>query len=154
MGKTTKYILISLGALIVLLIILKVAGVIGGPDQTQVATEKAAARDIIETVTASGKIKPRLEVKITAEVSGEIVELPVKEGDVVKKGQLLCKIRPDILKSGYDRSVASYNAQKAAVENSNQMLKQAQATYDNQASIYKRDKILYDKKVLTTAEFE
>jgi HlyD family secretion protein len=154
MGKTTKYILITLGALILLLIILKVAGVIGGPDKTQVATEKAAERNITETVTASGKIKPHLEVKITAEVSGEIVELPIKEGDVVKKGQLLCKIRPDVLKSGFERAVASYNSQKASVGNSKQMLAQAQATYDNQASIYKRDKELLDNKVLTVAEFE
>jgi HlyD family secretion protein len=154
MGKTTKYILIALGALVVLLIVLKITGVLGGPQKTQVATEKTAVRDIVETVTASGKIKPHLEVKITAEVSGEIVELPVKEGDVVKKGQLLCKIRPDILKSGYERSVASYNAQKASVGNSKQMLAQAQATYDNQESIYKRDKELFDNKVLTAAEFD
>src|ERR1700743_38488 len=106
MGKTTKYILISLGALILLLIILKAVGVLGGPAKTQVAPEKAPVRDITETVTASGKIKPHLEVKITAEVSGEIVDLPVKEGDVVKKGQLLCKIMPDVLKSGLDAGVA------------------------------------------------
>jgi HlyD family secretion protein len=95
-----------------------------------------------------------VEVKISPEVSGEVVELPIKEGDVVKKGQLLCKIRPDILKSGYDRAVASYNTQKASIGNSSQMLKQAQATFDNQASIYKRDKALYENKVITTAEFE
>jgi HlyD family secretion protein len=154
MGKTTKYILITLGVFILLLIVLKVAGVIGGTSKTQVATEKATEREITETVTASGKIKPHLEVKITAEVSGEIVELPVKEGDVVKKGQLLCKIRPDILKSGFERAVASYNSQKATVGNSKQMLAQAQATYDNQASIYQRDKALLDNKVLTVAEFE
>lgn len=154
MGKTTKYILITLGALILLLIVLKVAGVIGGPGKTQVATEKATEREITETVTASGKIKPHLEVKITAEVSGEIVDLPVKEGDVVKKGQLLCKIRPDILKSGYERAVASYNSQKASVGNSRQMLAQAQATFENQQAIYKRDKALLDNKVLTVAEFD
>lgn len=154
MGKTTKYILITLGILIVVVVILALTGVLGGPGKTQVATVAAAARDITETVTASGKIKPHLEVKITAEVSGEIVELPVKEGDVVKKGQLLCKIRPDVLKSGLERAVASYNSQKASIGNSKQMLAQAQATLDNQASIYKRDKELYDNKVLTTAEFE
>ena len=154
MGKTTKYILIGLGALIVLLIILKVTGVIGKPPITQVATEKAIIRSIDEAVSASGKIKPHVEVKISPEVSGEVVELPIKEGDVVKKGQLLCKIRPDILKSELDKAVASYNTQKASIGNSNQMLKQAQATYDNQASIYKRDKALYENKVLTTAEFE
>lgn len=154
MKKTTKYILISLGALIVIIVLLKVTGVIGGVQKTQVATDKAAERDITETVTANGKVKPHLEVKITAEVSGEIVELPVKEGDVVKKGQLLCKIRPDVLKSEYERSVASYNTQKATLGNAKQMLAQSQATYDNQESIYKRDVDLYKNKVITTAEFE
>jgi len=154
MGKTTKYILITLGVFILLIIVLKVTGVIGGSGKTQVATEKATEREITETVTASGKIKPHLEVKITAEVSGEIVELPIKEGDVVKKGQLLCKIRPDVLKSGFDRAVASYNSQKASVGNSKQMLAQAQATFENQQSIYNRDKALLDNKVLTVAEFE
>ena len=154
MGKTTKYILITVGVVIVLLVIGKVTGLLGGPSKTQVATEKVAVRDIVETVTASGKIKPHLEVKITAEVSGEIVELPVKEGDVVKKGQLLCKIRPDALKSAFERNVASYNTQKASVGNSKQLLAQAQATYDNQANIYKRDQTLFDNKVLTAAEFD
>jgi len=154
MGKTTKYILIGLGVLIVLLIIAKATGMIGKPALTQVATEKAETREINETVSASGKIKPHVEVKISPEVSGEVVELPIKEGDVVKKGQLLCKIRPDILKSGYDRAIASYNTQKASVGNSSQMLKQAEATYANQAGIYKRSKELFDKKVLTISEFE
>jgi HlyD family secretion protein len=154
MGKTTKYILISIGVLIVLLILGKATGVIGKPDVIQVATEKAAVREINETVSASGKIKPHVEVKISPEVSGEVVELPIKEGDVVKKGQLLCKIRPDILKSELDRAEAANNTQKASIGNSKQMLKQAQATFDNQESIYKRDKALYENKVLTTAEFE
>jgi HlyD family secretion protein len=154
MGKTTKYILISLGALIVLIVQLKVTGIVGKPKVTQVATEKASVREINETVTASGKIKPHLEVKISPEVSGEVVELPIKEGDVVKKGQLLCKIRPDILKSELDRAEAANNTQKASIGNSKQMLAQSQATFDNQASIYKRDKALYDNKVITTAEFE
>jgi HlyD family secretion protein len=154
MGKTTKYILIGLGVLIVLLIIGKVTGIIGKPQLTQVAVEKAESRDVNETVSASGKIKPHIEVKISPEVSGEVVELPIKEGDVVKKGQLLCRIRPDILQSGYDRAVASYNTQKASVGNSSQMLKQSEATFVNQESIYKRSKELFDKKVLTVAEFE
>ena len=154
MGKTTKYILIALSAVVILLIIGKVTGIIGKPELTKVATEKAAVRQIEETVSASGKIKAHLEVKISPEVSGEVVELPIKEGDVVKKGQLLCRIRPDILKSDYDRAVASYNTQKASVGNSGQMLKQAEATYNNQEAIYKRDKVLYDNKVLTAAEFD
>ncbi|MFD0794758.1 efflux RND transporter periplasmic adaptor subunit [Mucilaginibacter litoreus] len=154
MGKTTKYILIGLAVLIAFLIIGKVTGIIGKPQLTQVAVEKAESRDINETVSASGKIKPHIEVKISPEVSGEVVDLPIKEGDVVKKGQLLCRIRPDILKSGYERAVASYNTQRASVGNSAQMLKQSEATFANQESIYKRSKELYNKKVLTTAEFE
>jgi len=154
MGKTTKYILISLAVLIVLIVLAKVTGIIGKPALTQVATEKATVREINETVSASGKIKPHVEVKISPEVSGEVVELPIKEGDVVKKGQVLCKIRPDILKSELDRAEAANNTQKATIGNSNQMLKQAEATYENQASIYKRDKGLYENKVLTAAEFE
>src|ERR1700753_901470 len=142
MTKTTKYILIAAGALVVLYIAGKATGVIGKPPKTQVATDKAAVRTINETVSASGKIKAHVEVKISPEVSGEVVELPVKEGEVVKKGQLLCRIRPDILQSEYDRTQAAYNTQKASVENANQMLLQSQATYDNQLNIYNRDKIL------------
>jgi len=151
MGKTTKYILIALGVVVVLLIIWKATS---KPPKTQVATEKAAVRSINESVSASGKIKAHVEVKISPEVSGEVVDLPIKEGDVVKKGQLLCRIRPDILKSDFDRTQAAYNTQKASVGNSKQMLIQAQATFDNQESIYKRDKVLFDNKVLTAAEFE
>lgn len=154
MGKTTKIILIVVGAIVLLLIIGKVTGIIGKPAKIQVATDKASTRDITESVSASGKIKAHVEVKISPEVSGEVVELPVKEGDVVKKGQLICRIRPDILQSGYDRTVASYNTQKASVGNSKQMLKQAEATFANQANIYKRSKDLYDKKVLTASEFD
>ncbi|SDF35799.1 HlyD family secretion protein [Mucilaginibacter pineti] len=154
MGKTTKYILIALGVIVVLLIIGKATGIIGKPALTQVAVEKADVRVINETVSASGKIKPHIEVKISPEVSGEVVELPIKEGDVVKKGQLLCKIRPDILKSGYDRAIASYNTQKASVGNSGQMLKQAEATFTNQTGIFKRSQELYKNKVLTISEFE
>jgi len=151
MGKTTKYILIALGAVVVLLIVWKATS---KPPKTQVATEKAAVRTVNETVSASGKIKAHVEVKISPEVSGEVVELPVKEGDVVKKGQLLCRIRPDILKSDFERSVAAYNSQKASVGNTTQMLKQAEAVYTNQEAIYKRDKILFENKVLTAAEFD
>ena len=154
MGKTTKYILITLVAVIVLLGVLKAAGIIGKPAKTQVATEKADKRNIIETVSASGKIKPTIEVKISSEVSGEIVELPIKEGDIIRKGQLLCKVRPDILKSGYERAVASYNSQKASVGNASEMLNQAKANFANSEAKYKRSKELFSKKVLSASEFD
>jgi len=151
MGKTTKYILIALGIAIVIIVFLVLTS---KPTTTQIATDKAEVRNIVETVSASGKIKPEVEIKISSEVSGEIVELPIKEGDVVKKGQLLCKVRPDILKSGYDRAVASYNTQKASVGNATQMLAQAQANFENSQAKYNRSKELFDKKVLTAAEFD
>jgi len=154
MGKTTKYVLIILGALIVLLLIGKAMGIVGRPVREQVATERAEVRTIKETVSASGKVKPEIEVKISSEVSGEVVELPVKEGDIVKKGQLICRVRPDILKSGYERAVASYNSQKASVGNATQVLAQVQANFDNAESKYKRNKQLFDNKVITAAEFD
>ena len=102
-----KHILIALGVIVALVIGLKLAGVIGGEKTEKVTTEKAANKTVVETVTASGKIQPETEVKLSSEVSGEVVELKVKEGDIVKAGQLLCKVRPDVLQSGYERTVAT-----------------------------------------------
>lgn len=149
-----KHLLIGIGTLLLLLIVLKLAGVIGKEDIEKVTVEKVADRTIIETVTASGKIQPETEVKLSSEVSGEVTELLVKEGDVVKKGQLLCKVRPDILQSGYERAVASYNSQKAAVAASQQQLVQAQANFVNADATYKRNVELYNKKVISAAEFD
>lgn len=154
MGKNTKYILIALAVVVVALAIARYMGLIGGSSKTQVATEKVISRTIVETVSASGKIQPEIEVKLSSEVSGEIVELPIKEGDVVKKGQLLCKIRPDILTSGYNRAVASFNAQKASVGSSAEQLNQAAAAFRNKEASFKRNKELFEKKVLSAAEFD
>lgn len=149
-----KYILIAVGALIVLLIAGKVTGVIGGDKAEKVTIEKTKTRNIIETVTASGKIKPETEVKVSSEVSGEVVELRVKEGDIVKKGQLLFRIRPDVLKSGLDRASATYSAQKASVGSAAQQLKQSEANFINQEAIYKRNVELFKKKVISVSEYD
>ena len=149
-----KHILIGAGAIIALLIVLKLTGVIGKEQIEKVTVEKAGERTVIETVTASGKIQPETEVKLSSEVSGEVTELLVKEGDVVKKGQLLCKVRPDILQSGYERAVASYNSQKASVAASQQQLVQSQANFVNAEATYKRNVELYNKKVISAAEFD
>src|SRR5215217_8235472 len=117
-----KTILIIVGVIIALLGLGVYTGKIGGDKSEKVSTEKVASRKVIETVTASGKIQPETEVKLSSEVSGEVTELLVKEGDIVKKGQLLIKVRPDVLKSGYDRAVASYSSQKASVAGAAQML--------------------------------
>lgn len=149
-----KHILIGAGAIIALLIVLKLTGVIGKEQIEKVTVEKAGEKTVIETVTASGKIQPETEVKLSSEVSGEVTELLVKEGDVVKKGQLLCKVRPDILQSGYERAVASYNSQKASVAASQQQLVQSQANFVNAEATYKRNVELYNKKVISAAEFD
>ncbi|RZL31129.1 MAG: efflux RND transporter periplasmic adaptor subunit [Pedobacter sp.] len=149
-----KHILIGVGVLLALLLVLKVTGVIGGEKIEKVTVEAAGNKKVVETVTASGKIQPVTEVKLSSEVSGEVTELLVKEGDVVKKGQLLCKVRPDILQSGYERAVASYNSQKATVASTQQQLVQNQANFVNAEATYKRNVELYNKKVISASEFD
>jgi len=149
-----KTILIITGILIALLVVAKLTGLIGGEKTEKVTIEKAAQREVIETVTASGKIQPETEVKLSSEVSGEVTELLVKEGDVVKKGQLLIKVRPDVLKSGYDRAVASYSSQKAGVSAAQQLLKQNEGNFVNAEATYKRNVELFGKKVISASEFD
>ena len=149
-----KHIIIGVVVIVLLIVVLKVTGVIGKENIEKVTVEKVGDKTVIETVTASGKIQPETEVKLSSEVSGEVTELLVKEGDVVKKGQLLCKVRPDILQSGYERTVASYNAQKANVGAAQQQLVQAQANFENADATYKRNVELYNRKVISAAEFD
>ena len=153
-NNTLKYVLIGAGILVVVAVAGNKLGWFGKGDITKVAVEKVEKRSIIETVSASGKVQPEVEVKLSSEVSGEIVELLVKEGDAVKKGQLLCKVRPDVLQSGYDRSVASLNSQRAALAGTQQQLKQAEANFANTSARYKRNQELASKKVISAAEFD
>ena len=153
-NNTLKYVLIGAGILVVVAVAGNKLGWFGKSEVTQVAVEKVAKRTIIETVSASGKVQPEIEVKLSAEVSGEVVELLVKEGDVVKKGQLLCKVRPDVLKSGFDRAVASLNSQKASLASTQQQLKQVEANFANISARYKRNQELFAKKVISAAEFD
>src|SRR4051812_41457049 len=106
-NRLLRWLIISVVVLILFSIVGKKAGWIGGADKIPVSTEKVMRRTIIETVSASGKIQPEVEVKISSDVSGEIVELPVKEGDRVTKGQLLAKINPDIYQSMLERMEAT-----------------------------------------------
>jgi HlyD family secretion protein len=149
-----KHIIITVVAIVALLVVLKLTGVIGGNKTEKVTTEKASDKTVVETVTASGKIQPETEVKLSSEVSGEVVELKVKEGDIVKAGQLLCKVRPDVLQSGYERTVATFNAQKASVAAAQQQLAQNQANFINAEATYKRNVELFNKKVISASEFD
>lgn len=149
-----RYYIVGVVCLLILVIVANKAGWIGQGDVTKIATEKVEIKTVNETVSASGKVQPEKEVKLSSEVSGEIVELNIKEGDIVKKGQVLCRVKPDILQSGYDRAVASLNTQKANLAAAQQQLIQNRASFNNIEANFKRNQELFNKKVISAAEFE
>jgi HlyD family secretion protein len=153
MNKTVKWILIALGVLILLLVVGKL--VKGNSNEgIKVTAEKAQKRTIIETVTASGKIYPEVEVKISPDISGEITELNVEEGDSVKKGQVLARIYADIYSSQRDEAAARVAQSQATVANSQASLQALKAQLNQDKITYDRNKDLYDQKVISKAEFE
>src|ERR1043166_5218942 len=153
MNKTLKWILIILGILIAVLIVGKlIAG--KGDEGVKVSTEKAAKRMIIETVNATGKIYPEVEVKISPDISGQITELNVQEGDSVKKGQVLARIYADIYATQRDQAAAAVNQQQAMTANSQSQLDALKATMDQAERTYNRQKQLLEDKVISKAEFE
>ncbi|MDX9932279.1 MAG: efflux RND transporter periplasmic adaptor subunit [Bacteroidales bacterium] len=152
--KNKRIIIWSIVGLVVLLIILRKVGVIGGVETIQVAVENVTPRDITETVSASGKIQPVREVKLSPDVSGEIVELLVKEGDRVKEGQVLARVKPDIYQANYEQIAANVNSQKANLSNSEARLAQTEAQFVNTEASYNRNKTLFDQGVISKAEFD
>jgi HlyD family secretion protein len=152
--KKLWWILGGLLALIVLLLILKAAGVIGSSKGLKVALDTVSERRIIETVNASGKIYPETEVKIKAGVSGEIVELPVEEGDSVVKGQLLARVNSSMYHSAVAQSEASLQQTKAGVRNAKELAAQAKAQLDRAKSNFNRNEQLYKDKVISRTEYE
>ena len=140
-----------LAAAVVLLLILAVvgkkAGWFGKEATTKVAIEKVGINPIIEAVTANGKIQPETEVKISPDVSGEIVELNVKEGDFVQKGTLLFKIKPEIYISSRDRAAATLNSTKSRLAQVEAQLIQAELAYN-------RSKKLFEENTISKADFE
>lgn len=143
-----------IGGSVLLLVILIIVGKSTGDDGIKVAVEKASLHTITETVTASGKIYPETEVKISPEVSGEIIELTVEEGDSVRKGQLLVRINPAIYSSMVSQAEATVQQSRAQVANAREMVAQAKANYDQALATYNRNKKLFDDKVISTMEFE
>ncbi len=155
--KKNKIIWYLVGAVVVLIIFVSIAkkkGWIGQTDPIEVSTQRVKHADVIETVSANGKIQPVVEVKMSADVSGEIIELKVKEGDVVKQGQLLAKINPDIYLSTLDRMIASVNSAKANLENSKSRKLQAESNFTKTELTHKRNKKLYDQGTISVADFE
>ncbi len=146
MSKKTIY--YSLGALVLLIVILIVVGKTSNSDKgKEVETAAVSEITIVETVSATGKIQPEIEVKISSEVSGEIIDLPIKEGQVVKKGDLLVKINPDLYTSGFNRTVSNLSGTKAG-------LSQAEAQFAEAKSNYDRNKSLFDKGIISKADWD
>jgi len=153
-NKLLKYLIIAAVVLIVFALIGKKAGWFGGVDKVKVSVENPQKQTITELVTASGKIQPETEVKISPDVSGEIVELNIKEGDEVKKGDLLLKIKPDIYISAVERATAAVNSAKANLANTKAMLEQVKARYSQTQKAYDRNKVLWEEKTISDAEYE
>ena len=135
-------------------IIAKKKGLIGKAEETKVATEKVTKRTIVEVVSANGKIAPEFEVKLSPDVSGEVIELYVKEGDLIKAGQLLAKINPEIYLSNYDRTIAAFNTSQANLANSKAQLAQVKSQFINAKSSFDRNDKLHSQKTISDAEFE
>ena len=149
MSKKAIYFIIGGTILIIaVLVILSKTGVIGNKDEGKsIEISKVSYSTIVETVSATGKIQPEIEVKIASMVSGEIIELPIKEGQVVKKGDLLVKINPDLYTSGLDRTVANLAGTKSSLSQADAQFKEAKSNYD-------RSKILFEKGIISKSDWD
>ncbi|MBU0765921.1 MAG: efflux RND transporter periplasmic adaptor subunit [Bacteroidetes bacterium] len=157
MKKRKKVLWIFLILTLLLIIIVMVGkrkGWFGRGAGIRVSVEEVGKRNIIETITANGKIQPETEVKISSDVSGEIVELYITEGREVKEGDLLLKIDPDIYLSNIERMEASLNSAKANLANSKARLVQMQAQFSQTSLAFDRNKKLWEQKTISEAEFE
>ena len=155
--KTNKWLYYLIGGfilLIVFLIVGKSAGWIGKPNDIKVTLAEAKRVSITEKVSASGMVQPVVEVKLSPEVSGELIELAVEEGDSVKQGQLLAKVRPDNFIAALEQAQASLNTQKANRASSAAALSRAKATFQRARLDYDRQKKLWDEKVISEADWQ
>lgn len=151
-SKTRKWIFIIAGVLLALFLI---SQVVGKSDKAEkVATEKAVKRTIVESVNASGKVYPEVEVKISPDISGEVTELNVEEGDSVKRGQVLARIYADIYALQRDEAAARVNQTSAGVDNSSAALDALKSNLELAQQVFDRNKKLYDDKVISKAELE
>jgi len=148
--KNNKVLKILVPVVLVLIIFAAIGknkGWFGKEARVKVAVEKVAVSPITEAVTANGKIQPETEVKISPDVSGEIVELHVREGDYVQKGKLLFRIKPEIYVSARERAAATLNSTRARLAQAEAQLIQAELAYN-------RSKKLYDENTISQADFE
>lgn len=155
--KSNRVWWIIAGLLVVLvggLVAAKQAGLIGKPKSTEVDFATVKRTNITERVSASGRVQPQVEVKISPDVSGEIIGLYVNEGDPVKAGQLLCRIRPDNYESLLARAKATVNQSRAQLEQSKASVAQSGARLIRAKADYDRNKKLFADKVVSSADLE
>jgi HlyD family secretion protein len=152
--KILLYLSLVVFALIIFLIIGKKAGWIGNSVVYEVTVEKATLRNITEVITANGKVQPETDVKITPDVAGEIVELAIKDGDAVKKGQFLLKIKPDVYISARERAFAALNGSRANLANYKALLVQVESRFEQARFAFDRSKILWEEKTISASEWE
>lgn len=155
--KSNKLIYWLIGTVAFLLIFFMVGksmGWIGKPKELEVDLAKAKRVTIVEKVSASGTVQPVIEVKIAPEVSGEIIELLIEEGDSVKKSETLVKIRPDTWQSQLERAEAGLSQQRANLEQAKANLSRSQATLIRTEAEYKRNEKLFQEKVISDADWQ
>jgi len=140
--------------LLIFIMVARSAGWIGKPKELEVELAKAKRVTIIEKVSASGTVQPVTEVKIAPEVSGEIIDLLIEEGDSVKQGETLVKIRPDTWQSRLEQAEAGLSQQRANLEQSKSNLLRTQATFTRAEAEYKRQERLWKEKVISEADWQ
>lgn len=156
MAKSNKkrlWIIIAAALIVTVLVVLVVQKSMKS-GSTKVATELAEKRTLVETVAANGKIQPAKDIKISPFISGEVVELYVKEGEFVEKDQVLAKIDPEIYISNYERIEAAYKTAQANEASSKARIAQSNAQFTNAKLDYNRSKTLFEKDVISQAEFD
>lgn len=155
--KSNKLLYWGIGVVIFLILFLivgKSQGWIGKSRDLEVDFAKAKKTSITEKVSASGTVQPVIEVKLAPEVSGEIISLNVEDGDSVKAGQVLVKIRPDVWNSQLERSEAALSQQKANLESSRAALSRSEATFTRAEQDYKRQEKLWNQKVISESDWQ
>ena len=152
MNKKLKWVLIIIGILAVAFFAIKKFG--GGKKEEKVAIEKVTKRTIVESVNASGKIYPETEVKISPDISGQITELYVQEGDSVKKGTVLARIYADIYSLQRDEAASRVNQSVATVDNGKASIEALKSNLDLAKQAFDRNQTLYNQKVISKSELE
>ncbi len=152
MAKTKKnkllpYLLVFLVVIIILLVVGKKNGWFGKEFEVKVTTQKVESKTITELITANGKVQPETEVKISPDVSGEIIDMDIQEGDEVKQGQLLVVIKPDIYIQTLNRAEAALNSSKAR-------LAQVEAQMIERELAFNRTQTLFDQQAVPQSDFE